>query len=155
MIDLYWDPFTPELRDDPYPLWKRMRDEAPVWHNEKHDFWVLTRYHDIEAANRDTATYSSNHGTVIEMMSGEPIDTGMMIWLDPPKHTTIRSLVSRAFTVKRVTTIEDRVRDVCAQLLDAQLGRSTFDYVQDFGAIVPPTIISSLLGVPEEDQEEM
>ena len=155
MTDLYWDPFTPELRDDPYPLWKRMRDEAPVWHNEKYDFWVLTRFHDIEAAHRDPATYSSSHGTTIEMMGDEPFDTGMMIWLDPPKHTTIRNLVSRAFTVKRVTGIEDRIREVCARLLDAQSGASRFDYVQDFGAIVPPTIISSLLGVPESDQDEM
>jgi len=155
MTDLYWDPFTPELRDDPYPLWKRLRDEAPVWHNDRHDFWVLTRYHDIEAAHRDPVTYSSSHGTTIEMMGDEPYDTGMMIWLDPPKHTTIRSLVSRAFTTRRMTMIEDRVREVCARLLDAQVGRSSFDYVQDFGAIVPPAIISSLLGVPEADQDEM
>ena len=57
MSDLYWDPFTPELRNDPYPLWKRMRDEAPVWHNDRYDFWALTRFHDVEAANKDHETY--------------------------------------------------------------------------------------------------
>jgi cytochrome P450 len=89
------------------------------------------------------------------MMGDEPFDTGMMIWLDPPKHTTIRNLVSRAFTAKRLTMVEDRVHEVSARLLDAQLGASKFDYVQDFAAILPPTIISTLLGVPEADQDEM
>src|SRR5438094_2383027 len=95
VTDLYWDPFTPELRDDPYPLWKRMRDEAPLWRNERHDFWVLSRYHDIEATHQDPVTYSSSHGTTIEIMPPEPFpDSGMIIWLDPPKHTTLRHLVS-------------------------------------------------------------
>jgi cytochrome P450 len=156
MTDLYWDPFTPELRDDPYPLWKRMRDEAPLWHNERHDFWVLSRYHDIEAAHQDPVTYSSSHGTTIEMMPPEPFpDSGMIIWLDPPKHTLMRHLVSRAFTKRRISLIEQRIREVVIRLLDAQVGKPSFDYVQDFGAILPPTIISSMLGVPEADQEPM
>jgi cytochrome P450 len=155
MSDLYWDPFTPELRVDPYPLWKRLRDEAPVWHNDRYDFWTLTRFHDIEHAHKDVETFSSNHGTTVETMMPEPFDGGMIIWLDPPKHTILRRLVSRAFTSKRVSMLEDRIRDVCAQLLDAQVGAGRFDYVQDFSAILPPTIISSLLGVPEQDQERL
>ena len=153
--ELYWDPFTPELRDDPYPLWKRLRDEAPVYHNDRHDFWVLSRFHDIEVAHKDTATYSSAHGTTIEIMSDQPMETGMVIALDPPKHTTLRKLVSRAFTTRRVSALEGRIRDVCARLLDAQEGKESFDYVQDFAAILPPTVISSLLGVPEADQDRM
>ena len=89
MTDLYWDPFTPELRDDPYPLWKRMRDEAPVWHNDQYDFWVLTRFHDIEHAHKDYETFVSGHGTTVETMSETPVDTGMIIWTDPPRHTEI------------------------------------------------------------------
>ncbi len=152
---LYWDPFDPALRDDPYPLWRRLRDEAPVWHNERYDFWVLSRYHDIEAAQKDTRIFSSAHGTTIELMTDEPMRTGLIIAMDPPSHTQLRSLVSRAFTSRRVSSLEDRIRSVCAELLDAQAGRDSFDYVQDFGAIVPPTVISSLLGIPKEDQEEL
>ena len=156
MSDLYWDPFTPELRDDPYPLWKRMRDEAPVWHNERHDFWVLARYHDIETAHQDPETYSSSHGTTVELMGPDAFpDSGMIIWLDPPKHTKMRHLVSRAFTKRRISQIEQRTREVIVRLLDAQVDKLSFDYVQDFGAILPPTIISSMLGVPEADQEPM
>jgi len=153
--DLYWDPIDPALRDDPYPLWKRLRDEAPVYHNDKYDFWTLSRFHDIEAAHKDAETYINAHTTTLEMMTAEPVDTGIILWLDPPKHTTLRRLVSRAFTTRRVSMLEDRIRDVAAGLLDAQAGSGGFDYVQDFAAILPPTIISALLGVPEPDQERM
>ena len=122
MSDLYWDPFTPELRNDPYPLWKRMRDEAPVWHNDRYDFWALTRFHDIERAHKDYATFSSAYGTTVETMASEPTDTGMIIWTDPPKHTRLRNLVSRAFTARRVSSLEARMREVCGELLDPHLG---------------------------------
>jgi cytochrome P450 len=153
--DLYWDPVDPALRDDPYPLWKRLRDEAPVYHNDRYGFWVLSRFEDIEHAHRDVATFSSSHGTTVEVMSAKPLDTGMIILLDPPKHTVLRKLVSRAFTGRRVSMLEDRIREVAGGLLDAQAGRRRFDYVQDFGAILPPTIIAALLGVPDTDLERM
>jgi cytochrome P450 len=156
MTDLYWDPFSPELRDDPYPLWKRLRDEAPLYYNDRHDFWVLSRFHDIEHAHKDVETFSSSHGTTLESMSREPMtDTGLIIALDPPRHTMLRRLVSRAFTSRQVSMLEGRIRAVCAELLDPHIGAGTFDYVQDFSAILPPTIISSLLGVPEQDQEKL
>jgi cytochrome P450 len=153
--DLYWDPFTPALRDDPYPLWRRLRDEAPVWRNDRHDFWVLSRFDDVEGAHKDPVRFSSAHGITLEQMTPEPRETGMVIQTDPPKHTVLRKLVSRAFTVRRMSLIEDRIRDVCARLLDPHLGGGRFDFVQDFSAILPPTIISSLLGVPESDQEHL
>jgi len=156
MTDLYWDPFSPELRDDPYPLWKRLRDEAPLYYNDRHDFWVLSRFRDIEQAHKDVETYSSSHGTTLESMSRQPMtDTGLIIALDPPRHTMLRRLVSRAFTSRRVSMLENRIRAVCAELLDPHIGAGTFDYVQDFSAILPPTIISFLLGVPEADQEKL
>ena len=153
MSDLYWDPFTPELRNDPYPLWKRMRDEAPVWHNDRYDFWALTRFHDIERAHKDYATFSSAYGTTVETMASEPTDTGMIIWTDPPKHTRLRNLVSRAFTARRVSALEARMREVCGELLDPHVGEQSFDYIQEFSAVLPPTMISTLLGVPEQDRE--
>jgi len=155
MTDLEWDPITPELRDDPYPLWKRLRNEAPVYYNDRLDFVALSRFHDIEAAHRDHETFSSNHGTTLETMAPDPVETGMIIWLDPPKHTMLRKLVSRAFSGRRVSMLEDRVRGLCARLLDAQVGSGGFDYVQDFSAKLPPLVISSLLGVPEGEQEEL
>ncbi len=155
MTELSWDPISPELRVDPYPLWKRLRDEAPVYRNDQYDFYALSRFHDIEAASRDPETFSSNHGTTLETMSPEPIDTGMIIWLDAPKHTTLRKLVSRAFTPRRIASVEPKVRQICVELLDAQVGSGRFDYVQDFSAILPPTVISLLLGVPPGERDEL
>jgi cytochrome P450 len=153
--DLYWDPFDPSLRDDPYSLWKRLRDEAPAYHNDRYGFFVLSRYHDVERAHLDPQTYISSHGTSLEFMSPNPIPGGRIIYLDPPEHTRRRALVSRAFTPRRMAAIEPKIREICVRLLDAQDGAGSFDVVQDFGAIVPPTVISILLGVPEVDHERL
>jgi cytochrome P450 len=149
-----WDPFDEELDDAPYDMWRRLRDEAPVYRNERHDFWALSRFADVEAAHRDPTTFSSAHGTVLERMGPDAAPSGMMIFLDPPDHTRLRSVVSRALTPRRTAQLEGQVREVCTSLLDAQVGRGGFDFVEDFAAIVPSRVISVLLGVPEEHQEE-
>ena len=151
--DLYWDPFDVEIDIDPHPTWKRMRDDAPVYRNDRHDFYALTRYHDVEAAHRDPAAFSSARGTVLELMGHDLTSTGQIIFLDPPQHTELRHLVSRAFTPRHTAVLEDRVRGFCADMLDAQSGKPGFDFLQDFGAKLPSMVISSLLGVPDEDQE--
>jgi cytochrome P450 len=152
--DLYWDPFDTDLDDEPHEVWRRLRDEQPVYRNDRYDFWALSRFADVEAAHRDPATFSSARGTVLELMGHDMSGTGQMIFMDPPEHTRLRTLVSRAFTPRRVTLLEDRVRELCRDLLDPHVGSEGFDYVQDFGAQLPSRVISSLVGVPPEDQEE-
>lgn len=152
--DLHWDPYDTVLDDDPHPTWRRLRDEAPVYRNDRFDFWALSRFADVEAASRDTATFSSSHGTVLEMMGPHLVGSGQMIFMDPPEHTMYRQLVSRAFTPRRMSMLDDHVRDVSAALLDDLAGRSSFDYVQDFAAQLPSRIISRLVGVPEDEREE-
>jgi cytochrome P450 len=151
---LYWDPYDVEIDDNPYPLWQRLRDDAPVYRNERYDFWALSRFHDVEGAHKDPATFSSAHGTVLERMTGDVDATGMMIFLDPPEHSHLRALVSRAFTPRRATALQDRVRALCADLLDPYREAPGFDYVKDFAAQLPSRVISSLVGVPPEDQEQ-
>jgi cytochrome P450 len=153
--DLYWDPIDKSLRVDPHPIWRRLRDEAPLYFNDRYGFWALSRYADIDAAHRDPKTYSSAHGTVLEMMSAEPVGGGMMIFTDPPDHTRLRRLVSRAFTPRRIAELEGDIRELCAGFLDATAGRETFDLVQDFGALLPANVIAMLLGVPPADREEV
>ncbi len=152
-MDLYWDPFDTDIDDDPHPTWRRLRDECPVYRNDKHDFYALSRYADVEAAHRDPRTFSSARGTVLELMGNDLSSTDQMIFLDPPEHTRLRHLVSRAFTPRRVAELDDRVRGMCAAMLDPQRDGHGFDYLQDFGARLPSMVISSLLGVPDEDQE--
>jgi len=155
MTDLSWDPFDTDIDTEPYEIWRRLRDEEPLYRNETYDFWALSRFDDVERAHRDPVTYCSSHATVLEMMSPEPIETGQMIFVDPPEHTRLRSLASRAFTPRRVKELEERVRELCAGMLDPQRDSGSFDYVQDFGALLPANVIASLLGVPPEDREEV
>ena len=150
---LVFDPFSEDFFNGAYETYRRMRDEAPVYRNDKHDFFALSRYADVEAAHRDPRTFSSAKGTVLEIMGNDLASTEQMIFMDPPDHTRLRHLVSRAFTPRRVAELEDRVRALCAALLDPQVGGEGFDYLQDFGARLPSMVISSLLGVPDEDQE--
>jgi cytochrome P450 len=150
--DLYWDPFDTTIDANPYGVWRRLRDEAPVYRNDRFDFWALSRFADVEAASKDAKTFSSSHGTVLELMGDRPLGGGQMIFMDPPEHSSLRSLVSRAFTPRRVSALEDRIRDLAGALLDARVGTGSFDYVQDFAAILPSMVISTLLGVPDEDR---
>jgi len=149
----YWDPFDLEIDTDPHPAWKRLRDEAPTYKNDRYDFWALSRFEDVQSAHRDPRTFISGRGTVLELMGGDLSRTGQMIFLDPPEHDRLRLLVSRAFTQRRVTGLEGRIREVCAELLEPWVGAAAFDFVQDFGARLPSIVISDLLGVPGADRE--
>jgi cytochrome P450 len=153
--DLTWDPIDTTVDDDPYPVWKRMRDEHPLYHNEEYGFWALSRYADVSAAHRDPLVFSSAHGTVLEIMGPEPLRGGSIIFMDPPKHDTLRALVSRAFTPRRMTALEDRIREICGELLDPHVGAGGFDYVRQFTQQLPSLVISSLLGVPDVDREDV
>ena len=153
---LSWDPLDPSYKADPHPVWRRLHDEAPLYRNETYDFWALSRFADVMAASLDPRTFSSAHGTVLEMMSEQSMgSSNMMIFMDQPEHTVFRRLVSRAFTVRRVAGLEPQVRSLCAELLEEQQGRGGFDFVADFGALVPANVIAILLGVPAADRAEV
>ncbi len=152
---LAWDPLDEKYKADPHSIWRRLRDEAPLYYNPELDFYALSRFADTDAAHRDAKTFSSAHGTVLEMMTPDLMGGELMIFLDPPDHTRLRRLVSKAFTPRRIAVLEDEIRSLCASLLDPHIGSSGFDYVADFGARVPATVIAALLGVPPDDRDEM
>jgi cytochrome P450 len=151
--EIVYDPYDYAIDADPHPVWKRMRDEAPVYWNEQYQFWALSRFADVYDASRDVETFSSARGTVLELID-RPIETfAPMIFQDPPHHTLLRALVSRAFTPRRITALEGRIRELVAQFLDPLVGAGSFDFVQEFAAKLPAMVIGSLLGVPEADQD--
>jgi cytochrome P450 len=150
--DVYWDPFDVDIDTAPYEVWRRLRDDAPVYRNEKHGFWALSRYADVQAAHRDAAGFQSCHGTVLELMTDEPQASAQMISSDPPAHTRLRQLVSRAFTPRRIAQLEDHIRVLCAELLAPWDDGAEIDYVEDFGATLPSMVISELMGVPAADR---
>ncbi|RIL08037.1 MAG: cytochrome P450 [Proteobacteria bacterium] len=150
--DLEYDPFSYELDQDPYPVYRWMRDEAPAYRNERLDFWALTRFQDNLDAFLDPATYSSTWGTSLEFMDGPKDAMGLMIYMDAPRHTRYRKLVSKAFTLNRVRALEPMIRAIAARHLDALVGRPRFDVVREFTARLPMDVISTLLGIPEADR---
>lgn len=160
--DVYYDPYDAAIDADPHPVWKRLRDEAPVYYNEQHDFWALSRYDDVLAGLLDWETFSSARGITIEMIDTDPArDTAvavdgirpMVIMMDPPGHDRLRKLMSRTFTPRRVGLLEDRVRELCAEALDPHRDGSTFDFMETCGSRIPGMIIGALMGVPVEDQD--
>ena len=154
MSDLYYDPYDYTIDADPYPYWKRLRDESPVYQNEQHGFYALSRYDDVLNGLLDTTTFLSSHGIVLEMISEEPYDIPMMIMMDPPAHTKLRTLVSRAFTPRRIAGLEHRVAELCRTFFDALEDEAEFDYVDRFAGLLPPTVILSLVGYPEGHAQE-
>jgi cytochrome P450 len=152
--DVYYDPFDFEIDADPYPVWRRLRDEQPLYYNERYDFYALSRFADVERCLVDWRTYSSAKGTVLEIIkSGMEIPRGSIIFEDPPDHDLHRGLLSRVFTPRKMQAIEPKVREFCAQSLDPLVGAGGFDFIRDLGAQMPMRTIGMLLGIPEQDQE--
>jgi cytochrome P450 len=131
-----------------------MRDERPIYRNDRYDFFALSRFADIETCSTDWRTFISGKGTVLELIrSGMVVPRGMFIFEDPPIHDLHRGLLSRVFTPRRVSALEGPVRAFCAQALDRFVGTRGFDYVRDLGADMPMRVIGAMLGIPEADQE--
>ena len=147
-----YDPFSYEIDEDPYPTYRWMRDEAPLYYNEAQDFYALTRFSDNLDAFIDKDAYTSTWSTSLEFMNEPHPDSGLMIWMDPPAHNRYRGLVSKAFTPRRIADLESRIRAIATDYLDALVGRERFDVVKEFTARLPLDVISSLLGIPESDR---
>jgi cytochrome P450 len=154
--DLYYDPYDFEIDNDPHPIWKRLRDEKPLYHNEKYNFYAVSRFEDVERCTLDLQTYICGRGTILELIQADiKMPAGMILFEDPPIHDIHRSLLGRVFTPKKMNAIEPRIREFCARCLDPLVGAGRFDFVRDVGVQVPMRAIGYLLGIPEEDQEEL
>ena len=151
MNALAFDPYSPELHEDPYPVYRRLRDEQPVHHNAALDFWTLSRWDDVLSALQQPQLFSSSQGIAVGTR-GVP-RTPMLLMMDPPRHTQLRALVNRAFTPRRITALEPRIREIAVTLVDALAARGEADLVAEFSAPLPTIVIAELLGVPPEDRE--
>ncbi len=151
---IYYDPYDFEIDSDPYPVWKRMRDEAPLYYNEKYDFYALSRFDDVERCMLDWETYRSGRGSILELIRADfEIPSGVILFEDPPIHHIHRALMSRVFTPRKMNALEPKVREFCRRSLDPLVGSGGFDFIADLGAQMPMRTIGYLLGIPEEDQQ--
>ncbi len=149
---IYYDPSDVEIDRNVHAVWRRMREEQPVYWNERYGFWALSRFEDVMGAAVDTATFSSTHGVMLESLD-EPFDLPLVIFMDPPEHDWMRRLVSRAFTPRRVAELEVHVGELVDRYLDPFVGSPGFDYIEQFGALLPPMVIGHMLGVEEGDRD--
>ncbi len=158
---LVFDPYDYALQDDPYPVYRRLRDEEPLHHNTEHDFWVMSRHADVHRAVRTDGIYSNAMGVSLDASAWSPYahQTMSFLAMDPPRQTRLRKLVSRGFTPKRVAQLEPQIQRIADRYLDGSLERAHeeggFDWIGEFAGKLPMDVISEMLGVPEEDRDEV
>jgi cytochrome P450 len=151
--DVYYDPYDIDIVANPYPVYARLRDEAPIYYNERYDFWALSRHSDVEQALANWETFSSSRGDILELVQSDfDMPPGVMMFQDPPMHTMLRGLMSRVFTPRRMAAIEDQIRRFCVRCLDPLVGSDGFDIIAELASMMPMRVIGMLLGIPEDDQ---
>lgn len=150
---VYYDPYDVDLVRDPWPTYRRLREEAPLYYNEKYDFYAVSRYADCERGLPDWETFNSGRGAIIELIKANlDLPPGTLIFEDPPIHDIHRNLLVRVFTPRRVAALEPKIREYCARHLDPLIGERRFDLIAELGAQMPSLVIGMLLGIPEADQ---
>ena len=150
---VYYDPYDVDINADPYPTYTRLREEAPIYHNERYDFWALTRHEDVQKALVNWQVFSSSRGDLLDILRAKiELPKGVVMWEDPPLHTTHRGILSRVFTPKRMAQLEDQVRAYCIRCLDPLVGTAGFDIITELASMLPMRVIGMLLGIPEQDQ---
>ncbi len=155
-VAVEFNPYAYETHEDPYPIYRALRDEAPVYRNDEIGFWALSRHADVLAAIRDTERYSNAHGVSLERSSqGDPAAVMSFLAMDPPRQTRMRALVSSGFTPRRVAQLEPRIRELTTHYLDRITPAGTCDFIQDFSAKLPMDVVSETLGVPEADRDRL
>jgi cytochrome P450 len=153
---VYYDPYDVDIEADPYPVYRRLREEAPLYYNDAHDFYAVSRYDDVEKGLVDHKTFISGRGGILELIkAGIEMPPGVLIFEDPPAHTVHRRLLSRVFTPRKMNALESQIRQYCAEALDPIVGSEQFDFVGDLGRQMPMRVIGMLLGIPVEDQAKV
>ena len=150
---VYFDPYDVDINADPYPTYARLREEAPTYHNERYDFWALSRHADVEKALVNWKVFSNIRSDILDIIkAGVQLPPGVILFEDPPVHTMHRGLMSRIFTPRRMAALEDQVRAFCARSLDPLVGSDGFDIIEELASVLPMRVIGMLLGIPEQDQ---
>jgi cytochrome P450 len=150
---VYYDPYDVEINADPYPVYARLREEAPIYHNEQYDFWALSRHEDVQKALVTWQTFSNTRSDILDIIkAGVELPPGVILFEDPPIHTMHRGLMSRIFTPRRMAALEDQIRAYCVRCLDPLVGADRFDIIAELASMMPMRVIGMLLGIPEQDQ---
>jgi cytochrome P450 len=151
-----YDMFDRDIYASPYPVYRRLRDEAPLYYNEQYDFFAVSRYEDVSRVLGDRETFISGKGGVYNIIRAQTeMPEGLFIFEDPPQHTIHRGLVSRLFTPRAVNGLEPQIRELSAEVLDSLHGAERFDFMHDLAMQIPIKVIGMLVGLPRSDQAEL
>jgi cytochrome P450 len=152
-----YNPYAYETHEDPYPIYAELRAHAPVYRNAEIGFWALSRHADVLAALRDFELFSNRHGVSLDPAATHAGADATMSFLamDPPRHTRMRSLVSSAFTPRRIAGLEPHVRELTIGYLDAFVDSGRCDFIRDFAGRLPMDVVSEMIGVPPGDRDEL
>jgi len=153
-----FNPYDPKLHEDPYPVYRRLRDEFPAHYNDEMNFWTFSRYDDVAAALRDSGLYISSKGIAVGIATpdggdGAPV-VPLLIMMDGEEHKQLRALLSGAFSPRRMAALEPAIRKIAAELIDELVAAENPDLVLEFSNPFPTTVIAELLGVPSADREQ-
>ena len=156
-VDLVLDPYDYHFHEDPYPYYKRLRDEAPLYRNEELNFWALTRHADVHTGFRNSTALSNKLGVSLDPISRTPeaYRTMSFLAMDDPGHLRLRTLVSKGFTPRRIRELEARVGELTREHLATALESESFDYITEFAGKLPMDVISELMGVPTQDRQRL
>jgi hypothetical protein len=151
---LEFDPYAYEVHEDPYPIYARLRTEAPVYRNEALGFWALSRHADVLAGFRDWQHFSNRNGVSLDLdaFHRDAETTMSFLAMDPPRHDRLRALVSRGFTPRRVSSLEPHIRALSVRYLESFREAGSCDFIRDFAGKLPMDVISEMLGVPAGDR---
>ncbi|MGH3542049.1 MAG: cytochrome P450 [Mycobacterium sp.] len=152
--ELVLDPYDYDFHEDPYPYYRRLRDEAPLYRNDELKFWALSRHRDVLHGFRNSTALSNVNGVSLDPVSRNADAHKVMsiLAMDDPGHLRLRALVSKGFTPRRIRELEPRVLELARIHMDAALGNESFDFVGEFAGKLPMDVISELMGVPEPDR---
>jgi cytochrome P450 len=153
---VYYDMYDRDIYASPYETFRRLRNEKPLYYNEKYNFYALSRHEDLNRVLGDRETFISGKGMVYNLITqGIPMPPGLFINEDAPMHTMHRGIVSRLFTPRAVSGLEPEIRRLCTEIVDGLVGRDRFDFARDFALQLPVQVIGMLVGVPKKDQEDL
>lgn len=150
-----FDPYDWAIHEDPYPTYRRLRDEAPVYHNVELGFWALSRYDDVLNGFKDTARLSSSRGVALEASVQSAHEVMSFLAMDPPRHDQIRGLVNRGFSPRRVKDLESHIRNLATHYIDTFIDKDECEFIAEFAGKLPMDVISEMVGVPPEDRDTL
>jgi cytochrome P450 len=152
---IYFDPFDEAVLHDPYPAYRSLRDKAPLYRNDRLDFWAVSQFDDVQAVLRDHRTFSSAEGVDLDRTSAELLGPGNFNSMDPPLHDVLRNIVRSRFTPKAISALEPAVRTTIADLIDRFAERGSADLVSELASPLPLDMVSEILGVPQADRPRL